>query len=85
MSLILPKRALIEPPVIEVFGAPEFYVDGTVRVVERNMVHVICYIERTNEDQEVERREVLRCHFERSRYEQCLVRAVGVLAEGRKH
>lgn len=76
MSLALPRRALVEPPVIETFGCPEFYISGTVAIIEPEIVHIICYADRISvAGDRMERIEVLRCHIPRAHYAANLLRA----------
>lgn len=74
MSEALLKESLREPELMESYGVPEVYIDGTATISEGDVTHVICYVNRTVNGR-VTRIEVLRCHMSRSKYEANLVRA----------
>lgn len=74
VALLIPLAPVIDPPVIETPGAPEFFINGTVTVREPDVVHIICYVERKTGEL-VERIEVCRCHIGQSNYTTNLTRA----------
>ncbi len=84
MSVLAPHRGLVaELPVIESFGVPEIFIDGTVAIVEPDVTHIICYVERIVGDR-IERHEVLRCHMGNGHYRQNLLAALARMS-GRGH
>jgi hypothetical protein len=63
------------PELVEIMGTTEYYIDGTVRIVDGDIVHVIGYVNRMIGDAIV-RHEVFRYHIGRRNHDRLVVEAV---------